>query len=125
MSYTLGNGNITFPDGSVWSTSGASSASSNGYLKMPSGLIFQWMTAYTASGSSPNSTVTFPIAFPSACVCVIVDEGAASSWGTSTVTNYATNVPSTTGVSVNGVEVTTNNCYLYSGLAYKLFAIGY
>lgn len=38
------------------------SLAASGYQKLPSGLIMQWGTVTT------NTTVTFPIAFPSACV---------------------------------------------------------
>lgn len=44
--------------------------STNGYQKLPSGLIVQWGTSSSAS-SNPTS-VTFPIAFPTACLNVNV-----------------------------------------------------
>jgi len=37
----------------------------NGYQKLPSGLILQWGSL---SGTNGNTTITFPIAFPTACV---------------------------------------------------------
>lgn len=55
------------------------SLASNGYAKLPGGLIIQWgVTSVTLSAS-----VLFPIAFPNACLRVIVCEGAANSgtWG--------------------------------------------
>ena len=39
------------------------SLAANGYQKFPGGLIIQW-------GTSGATTVTFPIAFPTACRCV-------------------------------------------------------
>jgi hypothetical protein len=43
----------------------ASSFTSNGYQKLPSGLIIQWMSG-TAGGSSTSANNIFPIAFPNA-----------------------------------------------------------
>ena len=46
----------------------AFNASGNGYVKLPSGIIFQWGTGNTSS-SNP-ATVTFPIAFPNNCFSI-------------------------------------------------------
>lgn len=46
----------------------AKSFSSQGYAKLPGGLIIQWGQA-TAT-SNPGTAVTFPIAFPTAALCV-------------------------------------------------------
>jgi len=51
--------------GGTWGVSeygGIASLSSNGYQKLPSGLIIQWGSSATSASS--NVTVTFPIAFP-------------------------------------------------------------
>lgn len=50
--------------------SGNQSLASNGYLKLPGGLILQWgyYTRMTASGQ--RVTVTFPVAFPNAALSV-------------------------------------------------------
>jgi hypothetical protein len=45
------------------------SLTTNGYQKLPSGLIIQW------GRNSPNATVTFPIAFPTACFGVTLGAG--------------------------------------------------
>ena len=44
-----------------------SSLSGNGYQKLPSGLIIQWGPTGAVSSASGAVTVTFPIAFPTAC----------------------------------------------------------
>ncbi|MEI7475321.1 MAG: hypothetical protein WCK67_11160 [bacterium] len=44
----------------------ASSLASNGYTKLPNGLILQW--GYTSTGTS----ITFPIAFSAACLFVLM-----------------------------------------------------
>lgn len=47
-----------------------SSLAASGYQKLPSGLIIQW--GVTASiGTDASVTVTFPIAFPNACLCAV------------------------------------------------------
>lgn len=40
----------------------------NGYQKLPGGLIIQWGTATVAAGANGAGSVTFPLAFPSSCV---------------------------------------------------------
>ena len=69
-----------------WGTAGTGtlSAASNGYHVLPSGLILQWGTE-TASG-----TVTFPLAFPTACL---------NCSATSTVNSAVTTVGSLTTTS--------------------------
>lgn len=49
-------------------TKGVFSFSSNGYAQLPSGLFIQWGVY---SGAT-NGTVTFPIAFPNACLSVTI-----------------------------------------------------
>jgi hypothetical protein len=46
------------------------SASTNGYAYLPSGIIIQW--GVQSSVTSSGSTVTFPIAFPTACLRAVV-----------------------------------------------------
>ena len=59
------------PDGSI-NTSKladyAASISSEGYYTLPGGLIIQWGLSDTTSG---QSTVTFPLEFPTACLAVL------------------------------------------------------
>ena len=49
---------------------GAASLSSSGYQGLPSGLIIQWGATGTIGGDA-TVTVTFPIAFPTACLCAV------------------------------------------------------
>ena len=46
------------------------SLATNGYTKMPNGLIIQWGTVTGSSAGGSNQTITFPIAFPNACLNV-------------------------------------------------------
>lgn len=47
------------------------SQSGNGYVSLPNGLIMQWCVGGAISGET-DSTTSFPIAFPSACLFVTV-----------------------------------------------------
>lgn len=101
----------------------AASRAANGYQKLPGGLIIQWgvgnTTPNTASGS-PNfgyfgtAAVTFPIAFPSAVVNVLVtpqDSPATelgASWNSLTttgVTLYMNNYQSGVNVNLNWLAI--------------------
>lgn len=64
----------------------------NGYQKLPSGLIIQWGSA---TGTTAGVSVTFPIAFPSACPFVGASAGGniSTAWG-------ATSGPTTTGFTL-------------------------
>lgn len=45
----------------------------NGYIRLPTGLIIQWGGGHTVSTATIawySATISFPIAFPTACVCV-------------------------------------------------------
>jgi len=54
------------------------SIGTNGYQKLPTGLILQW-------GYSQNGTVTFPLAFPNACCSVVGTANLANSVDTDAV----------------------------------------
>jgi hypothetical protein len=57
----------------------------SGYQELPGGFLLQWGRNQITSG---GQTITFPLAFTSACYGVLTCEGAAgnSSWGTGVVT---------------------------------------
>lgn len=77
--------------------SGQHSFASNGYAKLPSGLIIQWCEGSQASGDN-TQTVGFPIQFPHACLHVQA----------STKNNSGTNIAKVWGVNswnANGVTV--------------------
>ena len=54
-------------------TLGIPSAIANGYSYLPNGLLLQWGTLLAAN---TTSTVTFPIAFPTACYSVVATAAA-------------------------------------------------
>lgn len=94
----------------------ASSLGSTGYIALPSwlgGWVVQWGNSSTVSG---GTSLTFPLAFPTACYQIVV---ALRSGSVSPVTASA-NVPTTTGVGVYtsntaGAGVTANFSWLAVG----------
>jgi hypothetical protein len=69
----------------------------NGFQKMPGGTILQRGSGGTVNGTA---TISFPMAFPSACRQVIAFESGANGWSASNFTVYGS-----TGKTVNGVTI--------------------
>jgi hypothetical protein len=88
---------------------GALSASTNGYQKLPSGLIIQWGTIYFQ-----NATVafTYPITFPNSCV---VATGSIY-WNGNSPTLSLENAPTSTSATFRSSQ---------TGLYAYVVAIGY
>lgn len=115
------SGNVLASNGTTWASSALSSLSAfdrslatNGYQKLPGGLIMQWgISASVASDSS--TTVTYPIAFPTAV-------------GSVQVTGNSGIVLSGQGVQTVS-SVGTSNFVINNGqdaaMAFYWFAIGY
>jgi hypothetical protein len=109
---TASNGGVT----SVNSTTGAvnlaslaaftRSLSSSGYQYLPGGLIIQW------GYSVDNTTVTFPVAFPTAVVCAMCQRSANDSTTRTCGMNYVT-------------KSTALTLYGYPGDVGYWFALGY
>jgi hypothetical protein len=112
MSVTInGTNGITFNDSTNQATAGSSLFNSNGYQKLPSGLIIQW-GKFTSTVSNSSTAVTFPIAFPNACLSVTGGTN-----GTS-VNQYASSAFSITNT---GCSITNNT----AGTIITYIAIGY
>lgn len=89
-----------------------SSLGAFGYTRLPNGFLMQWGNTSTSSGSG---TITFPIAFTTACYCLQFTING----GTSPANQYAliAGVPSTTSVSVySGVGSTIGFYWLAIGV---------
>jgi hypothetical protein len=86
------------------------SKSSDGYQKLPGGVIFQWGTGFIPAG---GTTLTFPIAFPTACVSITATQVEATTLLASAI--------EIVGLTNTGASVTSNN----NGVTYKYLAIGY
>ena len=102
----------TTPNGLVRLGQFSASIGSNGYQKLPSGLIIQWGYLVTGTTSAGNVVVTFPVAFPTAALVPM--SCSANGVATPTVTGIA--VVSKTSMSVYFLANTT-------GLVW--YAIGY
>lgn len=89
--------------------------SAQGYQKLPSGLIIQWGSVATSGTGSKTSNVTFPIAFPSACLQVIPALEGDQQNAEDTVTSHS---KSTTGVTLTSIITGVDKTVVY-------FAIGY
>lgn len=87
------------------------SLSTNGYQKLPSGLIIQWGTGTTVPANG-TSTTTFPIAFPNSCFYVTcIGQG------------YSQGIPEVVSkTTTSAVFGTGSNAQLTTPL---FFAIGY
>lgn len=112
----LGSNFVDCQSGS-WAPVGGSDTASltqNGYTRLPSGLIIQWMWA-ASTGSTRNWT--FPIPFPNAVLSVTFGQGVR--WGTSVATGqdqrseYVTSI-STTGMSSYQYALTSGDIPGYS-----------
>lgn len=89
----------------------------NGSYTLPGGLIIKWGTSITNSTTSPNATVSFSNAFPTACaVCLASPQGA----------NPNTYVIQTSSVSASNATFTGSlGTSILSGIGFSWIAIGY
>lgn len=79
------------------------SLTTNGYQKLPSGLIIQWGVSPPIAGGS-SQTITFPVAFPAGCVSAIAS--LESSANSSTPCNANVNRLSATQLAIRNFGVT-------------------
>lgn len=110
--YAFGSGAASYQ-----STFGASLAT-NGYQKLPSGLIIQWGNVNSSGTSSGNATATFPIAFPTGVLTTQASINGSGALGAYTIQHGAstlTQLPMTTLI----------NSAISGGIAVRWLAIGY
>jgi len=79
----------------------AQSLNTNGYVKFASGLIIQWVSGPEdpADGTEPVHTLTFPIAFPNACLRAFVS-GQQDPIATNDHHYYKIGIPTSTTVDI-------------------------
>ena len=66
--------------GTIYTASSSYSLSSNGYTKLPNGLIMQWGNFRTGMGSSSqNADVIFPVSYTTACYSFVASIGVGAS----------------------------------------------
>jgi len=105
---------VNYVDVLVGGTQNAvSSLTSNGYQKLPSGLIMQW--GYQARGTAVDVTVTLPVAFPNACLHISQNKANTTS-GTPLGMNY---------YAVSSVNTTSFVFKRLTDVDVYWFAIGY
>ena len=84
MAHGLVSTGVSFPDGTTQTTV---FISTTGYMKTPSGILFQW-----GSVGAGTITVTFPVAFSAAPRCVGVGNTSSRAWtrinGTPSTTSF-------------------------------------
>jgi hypothetical protein len=114
----MGDSLTLVKNGSIWRAYGtallrnsgrfAVALGASGYQVLPSGLIIQW-----GGASNSNQVITYPLAFPSACYCVVGSE-INSSGGGQSIVFMASSVGTTTFTSqmrdfqnnvINGVSI--------------------
>lgn len=93
----------------------------SGYQMLPSGMIIQRGSASTVAG---NGTITFPIAFPNACLQLVMTEAAASGWSASNFGIYGQYTKTVTGASVKSIVWNGSAFTLGSG-GFDYIALGY
>ena len=81
---------------------GATDLIGNGYITLPGGLIIEWGSiTSTSTGSFPNGTGTFPLAFPNACFVVVGNANA-------TINNNALNISGNVPICAFSISSKTN-----------------
>lgn len=114
------NGAIRFPDGTEQSTSATNwttSFNTNGYMILPNGIIFEWGS--TNASTTVDTSITFPVAFPNACLNIQATYNKTAGVGDATITRVS-NI-SKTGFLMTRDAFTT----VYSTVNKAWFAIGY
>jgi hypothetical protein len=111
------SGNAGTVTNGVYTSAFPNSLAANGYQKVQGGTIIQWGVVTTAVLGT--STVTLPIAFPTACRSVTIGNVAATSAGSGGSFGYA-NILSASQIQITNDYATTNN-----STTYYWIAIGY
>jgi len=106
---TAGTGNIVLADLTSFQRSGTT----NGYQRFPSGLLMQWGTQ--ASGGTSTS-VTFPVAFSSACFCVNATPFLNGDTGGVDAAVAISSAPSTTGFTMSNGAAPTSFYWMAIGV---------
>lgn len=101
----------------AWSAAFANSMGIPGYQRFPGGMIIQWGGFMSSGTGNPNAAITFPIAFPNACLSVSPTIGGGSV-GNFTVQTYA----ATKGGATLSCQ---NNSAMSSGVGGNYVAIGF
>jgi hypothetical protein len=99
------------------------SKAANGYQKLPGGIILQWATGVNVS-TEINQTITFPIAFPTACLSLQVSTYT-TTYGTGTNGMYQITAPWTKTAAIVGRQWFVGSNDPSQVLIPVIFAVGY
>jgi hypothetical protein len=95
----------------------AATVNSAGYQRLPSGLIEEWGQFNSVGTANPNTTITFPVAFPNACI------GCFPSIGGTTLGTWIAQVATT---SKTGATLSCqNNGAMATAVGGSYYALGY
>jgi hypothetical protein len=97
------------------------SLAASGYQKLPSGLIVQWGVGTTVDATG---SVTFPIAFPTACRSIQITENSAAGWTSINHTVYGVHSRAAAGFSVMSFNW-NGTTYVNSAGSFDYIAIGH
>ena len=88
-------------EGSITEQTPTQSLTGSGYVKLPSGLIIQWVSTsgVTSNASGPGPNGTWPIAFPNACFGAVASKG--ENQGTVTLSGIPTFVSDQNAITVS------------------------
>jgi len=89
----------------------------SGYQKLPGGLILQWGYTSSVGATGNNLPITFPIAFPTACLSVSLTPYSAAAGCTASINSAFTQATAVGTLAINGT--------LTSGMTAQFIAIGY
>jgi len=103
------------PQASALFTGTNQSLATNGYQKLPGGLIVQWGTTGSITGDTNNNAISFATAFPTACRVVVIT--ASTQIGTGAGENFSAGIhtKSTTGFQINNDSQTSTFDYIALG----------
>jgi len=100
---------------------GTRSAGSNGWMKLPSGLIIQWGQGSAGSGTA---TIAYPMVFPNTVLRVIVGTDIQNNTGTDAYVNWSSNA-NNSNFTLNGRYIINGGTVGPGGVPSNFIAIGY
>ena len=93
------------------------SLTTNGYSYIPGGTLLQWGITSLGAGSGSTATLTFPVAFPTACAAVVLTPNFGVSGNSDAYVTAMT--------ASNASLQRSNSSNVDSGTSFLWFAIGY
>lgn len=122
---SLGTGNLWYHGGGTaqLGSSGAfgSSRLTNGWQRLPSGLIIQWASGASTTTGDQEQTITFPVSFPGACLHL----GVSTRAGSASVSDGWFQERSFTNSNCVVVSQYIGSGNVSGGITPKITAIGY